>query len=491
MTFQLLQKQSSDPPPRVSSRVADMGALSDECVVIRLGSKPGDPNVITVSCSDELGLACNLARSIFEFGLEVVCADFSTDGRWCLMLFWVTPRQGPAKAIKWALLKKRLVADCPSPSSSLIMSYKANLEYKRDSYLLQTCSADRAGLINDLAQTLWELEVDVHKVNALTTPDGHAVDVFYLSDNRKFPSVKTRQEDVCDQIKSVLGATQSLCQLSLTTDNDFQENLDVRMFPTLPDDLFRESFTSSGDSCPSTDPEFSVNIDNSLSPGHTLLQITFSDRKGILYDCMRVLRDLNLRIAYGRLSTTLKGSGDLDLFILQANGNKLVDPDKQKCLADRLKMDICDPIRVMIVNRGPDTELIVATTVEKNGCARPRILYDVTLVLKMLDICIFKADSEKIAHGDRLWEIYRFLLLEKPNASFKSSRTRTHIVERVKSVLMGVAYFRLGLKRSVLLCSLHGCFAAANQVSIWRKVQTGGLDILKSGDLSTLIQPYL
>ncbi|MCO5582545.1 hypothetical protein L7F22_036442 [Adiantum nelumboides] len=414
-----------------------MGALSDECVVIRLGSKPGDPNVITVSCSDELGLACDLARSIFEFGLEVVRADFSTDGRWCLVLFWVLPRQGPANGIKWALLKKRLVAACPSPSSSLMMSYKANSEYKRDSYLLQICSADRAGLINDLAQTLWELEVDVHKLNALTSPDGSAVDVFYLSDSRKSPSVEKRLEDVCDQIKSVLGATQSLCELSLTADKEFQESLDVGMFPTLPNELFRESFMASGDSCPLSDPEFSVNIDNSLSPGHTLLQITFTDRKGILYDCMRVLKDFSLKIAYGRLSTTSKGSGDLDLFLLQANGNKLVDPDKQKCLSDRLKMDICDPIRVMIVNRGPDTELLVVTTVEMNGRARPRILYDVTLVLKMLDICIFKADSEKITHGNRLWEVYRFLLLEKPNVSFKSSRMRTQIVERVKSVLMG------------------------------------------------------
>lgn len=431
-----MQKQRGNPP-RASSRVADMIALSEESVVIRQGSKPGDPNIITVSCPDELGLACDLARSIFEFGLEVVRADFSTDGKWCLMLFWVTPRQGLAKAIKWAPLKKRLISACPPPSVSLIMPYKVNAELKRDSYLLQTCSADRAGLINDLAQTLWELEVDVQKVNALTSPDGSAVDVFYLTESRKFTSFKKRQEDVCNQIKSVLGASPSLCELSLTPDNEFQESLDVGMFPMLPDELFRESFTSFGDGRPLSDSEFSVNIDNSLSPGHTLLQITFSDRKGILYDCTRVLRDLSLKIAYGRLSTTSNGSGDLDLFILQANGNKLVDPDKLKCLSSRLKMDVRDPIRVMVVNRGPDTELLVATTVEKHGRARPRILYDVTLVLKMLDICIFKADSEKITYGDRLWEIYRFLLLEKSDASFKSSRTRNQIVQRVKSMLMG------------------------------------------------------
>lgn len=432
-----MQKQSTQPLS-TNSRIADMGALCEENVIIRLGNKSGDPTIITVSCSDKLGLGCDFARSIFEFGLDVVRADISTDGKWCLMLFWVTPRQGPAQGVKWALLKKRLVSACPSPSS-LFMPYTSKADNKEVTYLLQTCSADRAGLINDLTQALWELEVDVLMVNALTSPDGSAVDVFYLSDSR---TNKGRQELVCDHIKSVLGSSQSFCELSPTSDNELNEYLDLGMYPMIPEDLFSERAISTEAGTLLSDsvchaPEFSVNIDNSLSPGHTLLQITFQNRRGILYDCMRVLRDLNLQIAYGRLSTTPKGSGDLDLFILQANGNKLVDPDKQKSLLSRLRMDMCDPIRVMIVNRGPDTELLVATTVEKNGRIRPRILYDVTLVLKMLEISIFKADSEKISHGDRLWEVYRFLLIEKANTTFRSSRMRSQIIERVKSILMG------------------------------------------------------
>ncbi|KAH7282206.1 hypothetical protein KP509_35G018900 [Ceratopteris richardii] len=226
----------------------------------------------------------------------------------------------------------------------------------------------------------------------------------------------------------------------MAADNEFPESVDVEMFPMLPEELFRENAEEFEATSPKRDPtmpRFSINIDNSLSPSHTLLQITFSNRKGIFYDCARALKDLNLRIAYGRLSTTEKGVGDLDLFILQANGNKLVDPDKQRCLLSRLRMDMCDPIRVIIVKKGPDIELLVATTVEKNGRARPRILHDITLALKMLDICIFKADSEKITYGDRLWEIYRFLLVEKSSMSLKSDRIRNHIVERIKCLLMG------------------------------------------------------
>ncbi|KAH7314834.1 hypothetical protein KP509_21G023000 [Ceratopteris richardii] len=427
-------------PSHTSNRVTDAGALSDESVAIRLGSKTGDPNVITISCSDELGLACDFARLIFEFDLDVVRADLSTDGKWCLMLFWVISRQGPSNPIKWSQLKKRLTTACPAPPSSLIFPFNKHLDPKRNSYLLQTCSTDRGGLMNDLVQALWDLELDVHKVNALTSPDGRAVDVFYLRDCRKFLAVSERQEEICNRIQSVLGASESFCRLSIIPDNEFPESLDLRMFPTLPEELFRDDCNGLGADLLKTAPtmtEFSINIDNSLSPSHTLLQITFVPRRGILYDCTRVLRDFNIRIAYGRLSTNDKGAGDLDLFILQENGNKLVDPDKQNSLSNRLRKDMSDPIRVMIVNRGPDTQLLVAMTVENNGRSRPRILYDITLVLKMLDISIFQVDSEKISYGDRLWEVYRFLLIEKSNSSFRNDRMRNYIMERIRCILVG------------------------------------------------------
>lgn len=40
----------------------------------------------------------------------------------------------------------------------------------------------------------------------------------------------------------------------------------------------------------------SVNMDNSLSPGHTLVQIICKDHKGLLYDIMRTLKDYNIQV---------------------------------------------------------------------------------------------------------------------------------------------------------------------------------------------------
>lgn len=102
------------------------------------------------------------------------------------------------------------------------------------------------------------------------------------------------------------------------------------------------------------------------------------------------------QIAYGRFSPTFNGYRDIDVFILQKDGKKIVDPDKQNGLCSRLKVEMLHPLRVIISNRGPDTELLVANPVELSGKGRPRVFYDVTLALKGLGICIFSVRNHCI-----------------------------------------------------------------------------------------------
>lgn len=79
----------------------------------------------------------------------------------------------------------------------------------------------------------------------------------------------------------------------------------------------------------------------------------------------------------------------MDLFIRQKDGKKIIDLEKQSALSSRLRMEMLHPLRVVLANRGPDTELLVANPVELSGKGRPRVFYDGTLALKMLGICIF------------------------------------------------------------------------------------------------------
>lgn len=96
-----------------------------------------------------------------------------------------------------------------------------------------------------------------------------------------------------------------------------------------------------------------------------------------------------MQICFGRFLPVNKGQRELDLFIRQKDGKKIVDPENQDAVCSRLKVEMLHPLRVVITNRGPDTELLVANPIELSGNGRPRVFYDVTLALKTLGICIF------------------------------------------------------------------------------------------------------
>jgi hypothetical protein len=96
-----------------------------------------------------------------------------------------------------------------------------------------------------------------------------------------------------------------------------------------------------------------------------------------------------MQVAYGRFSSSIKGYRNMDLFVQQTDGKKILDPKLLDNLCSRLKEEMLHPLRVIITNRGPDTELLVANPVELCGKGRPRVFYDVTLALKKLGICIF------------------------------------------------------------------------------------------------------
>lgn len=97
------------------------------------------------------------------------------------------------------------------------------------------------------------------------------------------------------------------------------------------------------------------------------------------------------QVAFGRISTLEKGACEISLFILK-DGRKIEEQHKQDALCDSLLRELTNPLRVSVVTRGPDTELLVATPIEACGRGRPRVLFDVThaLMEKPFGICIFK-----------------------------------------------------------------------------------------------------
>jgi hypothetical protein len=95
------------------------------------------------------------------------------------------------------------------------------------------------------------------------------------------------------------------------------------------------------------------------------------------------------QISYGRFYASQNGRCEIDLFAVQSDGKKILDQHRQKALCCRLRMEVLQPLRVALVNRGPDTELLVANPVEVSGKGRPLVFFDITLALKNLQKRIF------------------------------------------------------------------------------------------------------
>ncbi|KAH7548068.1 hypothetical protein JRO89_XS14G0061700 [Xanthoceras sorbifolium] len=443
-----------------------MGIFSDDVVLIQPGKSPTEPRVVTVNCPDKPGLGCDLCRIVLEFGLCIVRG-----------VLWVVPHMSSYR-VDWESLKNRLLSVCPSCMGSYYLSIvktRPSNSSQPSLYLLKYCCIDRKGLLHDVTKILSELEFTIQRVKVMTTPDGRVVDLFFITDEITtkgspylnndflscFPQVeewcphgslmvvvllsgqrrellhtKKRRDDTCKHLFTILGEYSISCELQLAG----PEYKSLQGFSSLPPVVAEELF-----GCELPDKEAcsqelsthatalsnaSITVDNLLSPAHTLLQIKCADQKSLIYDILRTSKDLNIQIAYGRFSESVKGYQNLDLFIQQPDGNKIVDPKQQTALCSHLKEEMLHPLRVIVTNRGPDIELLVANPVELSGKGRPRVFYDVTLALKMLGICIFSAEIGRHSTSDRQWEVYRFLLNESPEFPLSSSQARNQIVER-------------------------------------------------------------
>ncbi|XP_062154052.1 ACT domain-containing protein ACR9 [Alnus glutinosa] len=417
--------------------------FDDDVVLIQHGKEPGEPSVITVNCPDNAGLGCDLSRIILEFGLTIARADFSTDGRWCYIVLWVVPHESSVR-VDWESLKSRLLSVCPSCLFSYYFNQHANGTSPPPLYLLKFWCLDQKGSLHDVTKVLCELELSIQRVKVMPAPDGRVLDLFFITDEMELLETKERRDDVCKHLMAVLGKNFITCEVQLAGPEYERLQGFYSLPPAVAEELFSCELSNKGtcilqDLNPniSTVKKATIKVDNSLSPAHTLLQVQCIDQKCLLYDIMRTSKDCDIRIAYGRLSSSVKGFRNMDLFIRQTDGRKIVDPESQIALCSRLKEEMLHPLRVIIVNRGPDTELLVANPVELSGKGRPRVFYDVTFALKTLGICIFSAEVLRHSTSDRQWEVYRFLLDETREFHLGSSRARSQIVNKVRRTLMG------------------------------------------------------
>ncbi|CAL5343306.1 hypothetical protein CsSME_00028169 [Camellia sinensis var. sinensis] len=412
-----------------------MGILFDDVVLIKEAENPGDYTVITVNCPDKTGLGCDLCRVILLFGLSIARGDVSTDGKWCYLVFWVVGRP----TTRWDLLENRLLEVCPmcSPAFSKIYYYRPEFQQPKplDVFLLKFwCSHNRKDLLHDVTKVLCELELTIKRVKVSTAPDGRVMDLFFVTDTRELLHTKKRQEETIGHLEAVLGDAMISCEIELAGSKVTACSQGSSFLTSaITEDMFYLELPSKQPNGFFTSNSASVTMDNSLSPSHTLVQILCQDHKGLLYDIMRTLKDYNIQVSYGRFFANPKGNCEVDLFIMQVDGKKIVDPEKLNSLRSRLRMELICPLRVDVLSRGPDTELLVANPVELSGRGRPLVFHDVTIALKILDIHIFSVEIARHMIHDREWEVYRILLGDGDGFPLP----RMEIKEYVRKKLMG------------------------------------------------------
>uniref|UniRef100_A0A1J3FS04 ACT domain-containing protein ACR n=1 Tax=Noccaea caerulescens TaxID=107243 RepID=A0A1J3FS04_NOCCA len=405
-----------------------MGVLSDDVVIIRQSEKEGDPSVITINCPDKTGLGCDLCRILLFFGLNIVRGDVTTDGKWCYLVFWVIGKPNT----RWNLLKMRLVEASPAFSWAFGISrcYLSDSELQPpklpDLFLLKLGCSDRKGLLYDVTEVLYKLEINIEKVKISTTPDGNVMDLFFVTDARDLLGTGKRREEVYEYLRDAIGESLMSYGIELV-------GPEIRARSQASSSVAETLFSGEHPNGLHTSSSVSIAVDNSLSPAHTLIQITCQDHKGLLYDIMRTFKDFNIQISYGRFTTKRGRNCEIDLFIVQSDGRKILDSSKQNALISRLRAELQQPLRVVIMNRGPDTQLLVTNPVELSGKGRPQVFHDIALALKKINTCIFSAEIGRHVTGDREWEVYKVLINEEDSLPVRRSK----IEEQVWNTLMG------------------------------------------------------
>lgn len=200
------------------------------------------------------------------------------------------------------------------------------------------------------------------------------------------------------QVKELLGSNCLHCEMS-ASDPELR-GLDILPPPAkVTKDLFFDESCSPFDTGSKSQRRYnprsaSVVVKHDIqSPLHTLLQVTCKKRKGLLYDTLRCVKDLRFQVAHMRIATLGNGNSEISVFFLDPNGKRIEDTTKQEEICAAVNEAVENPLRIKIVSRGDDAELFVSSPIENCGRGRPRVVYDVTLALRKLDICIFQVST--------------------------------------------------------------------------------------------------
>jgi [protein-PII] uridylyltransferase len=82
-----------------------------------------------------------------------------------------------------------------------------------------------------------------------------------------------------------------------------------------------------------------LHFDNDLSETRTVLEIETEDRVGLLHVISQVLSECRLDISLAKISTE-RGAAIDTFYLAEANGQKILGPDRQRFIEEKLRAAI-------------------------------------------------------------------------------------------------------------------------------------------------------
>jgi [protein-PII] uridylyltransferase len=203
-----------------------------------------------------------------------------------------------------------------SEENALVPIVTWHNERDRGYTTVKLCTWDRERFFTNITGCLTAAGFNILGAEILTRFDGIILDTFFVADARTGQLANREERDKFEHLvqKVLTGAPLDLPALIAK----------VRPAPATYKSL-------EGERIPAL-----VELDNATSATRTIVDVQAEDRVGLLYDVSRGLAELNVNVYLAKILTE-KGAAIDTFYIAERNGAKVLDPERQKAIQQRLR----------------------------------------------------------------------------------------------------------------------------------------------------------
>ncbi len=206
-----------------------------------------------------------------------------------------------------------------SEDNALVPIITWHNERDRGYTTVKLCTWNRERFFTNITGCLTAAGFNILGAEILTRFDGIVLDTFYVADARTGQLANREERDKFENLvqKALTGAPLDLPALIAK----------VRYAPATYKSL-------EGEQIPAV-----VELDNATSDTRTIVDLQAEDRVGLLYDVSRGLTELNVNVYLAKILTE-KGAAIDTFYIAERNGTKVLDPERQKAIKQRLRQAV-------------------------------------------------------------------------------------------------------------------------------------------------------